>query len=137
MIHYGMKELNGKSFNDRMIRAMGIPIVFGWLLSALAIIGMGIYSPERVMPMLDGFISLLAIVGTLATLIVTSTLELWKSEQQKQIEVIPQRLEHEARMDMAEREHAMAMEAHERTGNHENGGKAKSATESAQKKKTE
>ena len=83
------------SINDWMMRRLGLPIVWGWLIAALAIVGYGIYDPNSVMPMLEGFISLLAIVGTLATLIVTSMLELWKSEQQKEIETMELRMKHQ------------------------------------------
>jgi len=63
-----------------------------------------------VMPMLEGFISLLAIVGTLATLIVTSMLELWKTEQMKEVDVIPERLTHSIILDGEERRHTMEIE---------------------------
>ena len=98
------------SFNDSMMRYVGIPIVWCWLLSAMTIIFMGISAPDMVMPMLEGFISLLAIVGTLATLIVTSMLELWKTEQMKEVDVIPERLTHSIILDGEERRHNMEIE---------------------------
>lgn len=98
------------SFNDSMMRYVGIPIVWCWLLSAMIIIFMGISAPDMVMPMLEGFISLLAIVGTLATLIVTSMLELWKTEQMKEVDVIPERLTHSIMLDGEERRHTMEIE---------------------------
>ena len=98
------------SFNDSMMRYVGIPIVWCWLLSAMTIIFMGISAPEMVMPMLDGFVALLAIIGTLATLIVTSMLELWKTEQMKEVDVIPARLTHSIRLDGEERRHTMELE---------------------------
>jgi len=98
------------SFNDRMMILVGVPIVWCWLLSAMTIIFMGIIRPDLVMPMLEGFIALLAIVGTLATVIVTSMLELWKNEQNKEVEVIPERLSHSIILDGAERRHAMEIE---------------------------
>ena len=98
------------SINDWMMRRLGLPIVWGWLIAALAIVGYGIYDPNSVMPMLEGFISLLAIVGTLATLIVTSMLELWKSEQQKEIETMELRMKHRHDMEMAQLLHGHGME---------------------------
>jgi len=94
-----------------MMTLVGVPIVWCWLLAAMTIIYTGIKSPDTVMPLLDGFVALLAIVGTLATLIVTSMLELWKSEQQKEVEVIPARLEHAIALNAEERRHAMEMKA--------------------------
>ena len=98
------------SINDWMMRRLGLPIVWGWLAAALAIVGYGIYDPNSVMPMLEGFISLLAIVGTLATLIVTSMLELWKSEQQKEIETMELRMAHRHEMEMTQLLHGHGME---------------------------
>jgi len=103
-------NMKDRSFNDNMMTWIGVPIVWGWLLAALTIVFQGIRDPESIMPMLEGFIALLAIVGTLATLIVTSMLELWKSEQQKEVEVIPVRLEHAVALDADERRHKMEME---------------------------
>ncbi len=88
--------------NDWMMRYIGIPIVWGWLLAALGIVAMGVYDPDSVMPMLEGYIALLAIVGTLATLIVTSMLELWKSEQTQEIATMEDRIAHRAKMEELE-----------------------------------
>ncbi len=106
--HNGNKK--DRSFNDKMMTWIGVPIVWGWLLAAMTIVFQGIRDPESVMPMLEGFISLLAIVGTLATLIVTSMLELWKTEQQKEVEVIPVRLEHAVALNAEERRHRMEID---------------------------
>jgi|GEM_PF-2707314 len=88
--------------NDWMMRYIGLPIVWGWLLAALGIVAMGVYDPESVMPMLEGYIALLAIVGTLATLIVTSMLELWKTEQTQEIATMEDRILHRQRMEELE-----------------------------------
>jgi hypothetical protein len=88
--------------NDWMMRYIGLPIVWGWLLAALGIVAMGVYAPDSVMPMLEGYIALLAIVGTLATLIVTSMLELWKSEQTQEIGTMEDRIAHRHRMEELE-----------------------------------
>ncbi len=95
--------------NDWMMKYIGLPIVWGWLTAALAIVGMGIVEPEAVMPMLEGFISLLAIVGTLATLIVTSMLELWKSEQTQEIGTMEDRIAHRHRLEEMEMSHQHKM----------------------------
>ena len=95
--------------NDWMMKYIGLPIVWGWLTAALAIVAMGIDDPESVMPMLEGFISLLAIVGTLATLIVTSMLELWKSEQTQEIGTMEDRIAHRHRLEEMEMSHQHKM----------------------------
>ena len=91
--------------NDWMMRYIGLPIVWGWLIAALGIVGMGVYDPDAVMPMLEGYIALLAIVGTLATLIVTSMLELWKTEQTQEIATIEDRIAHRQRLEELEMLH--------------------------------
>jgi hypothetical protein len=96
--------------NDWMMRYIGLPIVWGWLLAALAIIGFGVYDSESVMPMLEGYIALLAIVGTLATLIVTSMLELWKSEQQQEIATMEDRIKHRQILEELQLSHEHRMD---------------------------
>ncbi len=91
--------------NDWMMKYIGLPIVWGWLMAALGIVAMGVYEPDSVMPMLEGYIALLAIVGTLATLIVTSMLELWKTEQTQEIGTMEDRIAHRHRMEELEMTH--------------------------------
>ena len=91
--------------SDWMLRYIGLPIVWGWLMAALGIVAMGVYDPDAVMPMLEGYIALLAIVGTLATLIVTSMLELWKTEQTQEIATMEDRIAHRHKMEEMEMAH--------------------------------
>ena len=98
------------TINDWMMRYIGLPIVWGWLLAALAIVVMGVYEPDSVMPMLEGYIALLAIVGTLATLIVTSMLELWKSEQQQEIATMEGRINHRHTLEELQLAHEHRMD---------------------------
>ena len=98
------------TINDWMMRYIGLPIVWGWLLAALAIVVMGVYEPDSVMPMLEGYIALLAIVGTLATLIVTSMLELWKSEQQQEIATMEDRIKHRQILEELQLSHEHRMD---------------------------
>jgi hypothetical protein len=101
------KVWGGKAtVNDWMMRYIGLPIVWAWLVAAMGIVAMGVYDPEAVMPMLEGYIALLAIVGTLATLIVTSMLELWKTEQTQEIATMEDRIAHRHRMEEMEMAHA-------------------------------
>ncbi len=100
------KVWGGKAtVNDWMMKYIGLPIVWGWLLAAMAIVAMGIRDSNAVMPNLEGYISLLAIVGTLATLIVTSMLELWKTEQTQEIGTMEDRIMHRQRMEEMEMAH--------------------------------
>jgi hypothetical protein len=112
-------SLRKDTFNDKMMRRVGVPIVWAWLLAATAVITFGIIEPDRVIPNLEGFVSLIAIVGTLATLIVTSILELWKQEQLKEIGLAPAARGHSLDMDREERRHAMIMERLEFMAEHQ------------------
>ena len=78
-----------RSFNDRMMLLIGVPIVLGWLTFACFVIWNGIRDQE-VINNIDGYTTLLAIIGGPALLIVTSMLELWKGEQQTEINLHPE-----------------------------------------------
>ena len=78
-----------KSFNDQMMVLIGVPIVLGWLGFGCYIIWMGTQD-EAIIDNIDGYATLLAIIGGPALLIVTSMLELWKSEQQTEINLHPE-----------------------------------------------
>ena len=106
--------------NDWMMKYIGLPIVWGWLIAALGIVAMGVYDPTAVMPMLEGYIALLAIVGTLATLIVTSMLELWKTEQTQEIGTMEDRIAHRHRMEEMEMAHLHRLEQIAATGEYVN-----------------
>ena len=117
-IVWGCSQLVGAvvDFGVVVNRLGRLPIVWGWLVAALGIVAMGVYDPNAVMPMLEGYIALLAIVGTLATLIVTSMLELWKSEQTQEISTMEERIAHRHRMEEMEMAHAHRLAEIEATG---------------------
>ena len=78
-----------KSFNDRMMLMIGVPIVLGWLIFGCYIIWMGTQD-DAVIQNIDGYTTLLAIIGGPALIIITSMLELWKNEQQTEINLHPE-----------------------------------------------
>lgn len=116
-----------KSFNDKMMLVIGVPIVLSWVALASLIIWSGL-GDEKVIEDIDGYATLLAIIGGPALLIVTSMLELWKSEQQGEINLHPDlvmqnqqianlRAEHDRLMSLKELEHRNLMDAEERRVN--------------------
>lgn len=116
-----------KSFNDKMMLVIGVPIVLSWVALASLIIWSGL-GDEKVIDDIDGYATLLAIIGGPALLIVTSMLELWKSEQQGEINLHPElvmqnqqianlRAEHDRLMALRELEHRNLMDAEERRVN--------------------
>ena len=105
-------------------------------MAALGIVAMGVYEPDAVMPMLEGYIALLAIVGTLATLIVTSMLELWKTEQTQEIGTMEDRIAHRHRMEEMEMAHLHRLEQIAATGEYVNKENDKINTQIGMKDKT-
>ena len=115
------------SFNDKMMLVIGVPIVLSWVALASLIIWSGL-GDEKVIDDIDGYATLLAIIGGPALLIVTSMLELWKSEQQGEINLHPElvmqnqqianlRAEHDRLIALRELEHRNLMDAEERRVN--------------------
>ena len=80
--------MGNKSFNDKMMLLIGVPIVLAWVAFACLVIYSGLQD-EKVINDIDGYATLLAIIGDPALLIVISMLELWKSEQQGEINLHP------------------------------------------------
>lgn len=119
--------MGNSSFNDKMMLVIGVPIVLAWVALASLIIWSGL-GDEKVIEDIDGYATLLAIIGGPALLIVTSMLELWKSEQQGEINLHPDlvmqnqqianlRAEHDRLIALKELEHRNLMDAEERRVN--------------------
>lgn len=120
-------SMGNKSFNDRMMLLIGVPIVLAWVAFACLVIYSGL-NDEKVINDIDGYATLLAIIGGPALLIVTSMLELWKSEQQGEINLHPDlvmqnqqianlRAEHDRTMAINEQQHLQRLQAEEQKVN--------------------
>ena len=83
------KHKKSRSFNDRMMMIVGVPVVLAWMTFACIVIWRGL-NDEKVLNNIDGFTTLIAIIGGPALLILTSILELWKSEQNQEITSMPE-----------------------------------------------
>ena len=83
------KRNNAKSFNDRMMMLVGVPVVLCWVAFACIVIWSGLQD-DKVLNNIDGYTTLIAIIGGPALLILTSILELWKSEQNQEITSMPE-----------------------------------------------
>ncbi len=116
--------MGNKSFNDKMMLLIGVPIVLAWVAFACLVIYSGLQD-DKVINDIDGYATLLAIIGGPALLIVTSMLELWKSEQQGEINLHPDlvmqnqqianlRAEHDRTMAISAQQHSQQMDAEER-----------------------
>mgnify|MGYP007008434830 CR=1 FL=1 len=68
---------------------VGVPVVLAWMGFACLVIWSGLQD-DKVMNNIDGYTTLIAIIGGPALLILTSILELWKSEQNQEITSMPE-----------------------------------------------
>ena len=69
--------------------AVGVPVVLCWMGFACMVIWFGLHD-EKVLNNIDGYTTLIAIIGGPALLILTSILELWKNEQNQEITSMPE-----------------------------------------------
>ena len=105
-----------RSFNDRMMMVLGVPVVLAWVTFSCLVIFAGLQS-EEVLNNIEGYTTLIAIIGGPALLILTSMLELWKQEQKMVIDGIPENITASAAHHAAQSEHhrlmAAAIQQHE------------------------
>jgi len=104
------KEGEKNSVNDRMVKWTALPAIFLWLAASGAVVAMGILKPDVVLENLEGFIALIAIIGSTAQPAFATILELWKSEQQTETELHPEILQSKTKVmeQKAELEREMA-----------------------------
>ncbi len=99
---------SGSSVNDRMMLLVGVPVVLAWMAFACLVIWSGLQD-DKVMNNIDGYTTLIAIIGGPALLILTSILELWKSEQNQEITSMPEMWTARQRESETEALHLRAM----------------------------
>ena len=102
-------------FNDKFIVLIGAPIVLAWVLFACYIIWSGMHNNE-VLENLDGYTTLIAIIGGPALLIIKDALDMWKQQQTAEIQLIPMKTDHAQMLVTARRNHELMMERDETTG---------------------
>ena len=104
--------MKAKTFNDRLVNKTVVPIIYLWILAAGAVVGMGIYRPDVVIPNLDGFIALIAIIGGVAAPALAIIVRMWENEQQTEIDGTPDSSTHDRERDVEEHRHQMIVEKH-------------------------
>ena len=105
--------MKAKTFNDRLVNKTVVPIIYLWILAAGAVVGMGIYRPDVVIPNLDGFIALIAIIGGVAAPALAIIVRMWENEQQTEIDGTPDGSVHDRERDVEEHRHQMEVEKHQ------------------------
>ena len=106
------KHPKDKSFNDKLMLLMGVPIVLTWLGLAAYVIYMATADPDVVLQNLDGFTAVLGLIGGPALLIITKMLDLWSNEQYNEINEIPSELAHRRELQTLDSQHNIAMDAY-------------------------
>jgi hypothetical protein len=103
-----MSNKKGRSFNDRMMQLVGVPVVLCWMGFACLVIWFGLHD-DKVLNNIDGYTTLIAIIGGPALLILTSILELWTREQNQEITSMPEHWTARQREAEAETAHLRAL----------------------------
>ena len=105
-----VKKHHPKSFNDKMMLIVGVPVVLAWMTFACIVIWRGL-NDTNVLNNIEGFTTLIAIIGGPALLILTSMLELWKNEQNQEITAIPDQIAKEQAEETTQGAHTRLIES--------------------------
>lgn len=99
---------------ERNFRNILLPVVYAWILAATSLVVYGLYRPEDVLPNLEGFLALLAILSAPATLAISEINRLYAAHQEAQIQYEPDRLRHIMEMEQRDQSHGNTMDSAER-----------------------
>ena len=102
-------------FNDKFILIIGAPIVLAWVLFACYIIWAGMHN-QAVLDNLDGYTTLIAIIGGPALLIIKDALDMWKQQQTAEIQLIPSINAHNMELVSQKKSHELQMDRFTVTG---------------------
>jgi len=102
---------NKNSVNDRMVKWTSLPAIYLWIAASGTVIFYGIFKPDIVLPSVEAFIALIAIIGTQASKSYDNILELWKAEQTVETELHPEviRSHHKVLEEKADHERLIAL----------------------------
>jgi len=98
-----------KSNNDKMMSKTGLMIVYAWVLLAVGFFVLTAYDPTYLNSSED-YVSILAIIGGPALLIVTKIIETWNQEKQAELQDYEAQAQHERDMDAIRVKHDADME---------------------------
>jgi len=98
-----------KTNNDRLMQRTGLLIVYAWVLLAVGFFVLTAWDPTYLNSSED-YVSILAIIGGPALLIVTKILETWNQEKGAELQDYEAQATHERDMDAIRVRHAADME---------------------------
>lgn len=97
------------SYNDWLMKRTGLLIVYAWVMLAVGFFVLTAWDPTYLNASED-YVSILAIIGGPALLIITKIIETWNQEKQNQIGDYEAQATHERAMDEIRVKHAADME---------------------------
>lgn len=101
--------MGSKSNNDKLMQKTGLMIVYAWVLLAVGFFVLTAYDPTY-LESAENYVSILAIIGGPALLIVTKIIETWNQEKQQEIADYEAQSDHERSMDEIRVKHQADME---------------------------
>ena len=99
---------------ERNFRSILLPVVYAWLAAAVSLVGYGLYKPEDVIPNLEGYLALLAILSAPATLAISEINRLYAENMTAKIQLEPDIIKHEIKTEQDQQKHEIALDAEER-----------------------
>ena len=97
------------SYNDWLMKRTGLLIVYAWVMLAVGFFVLTAWDPTYLNASED-YVSILAIIGGPALLIITKIIETWNQEKQNQIGDYEAQAQHERAMDEIRVKHEADME---------------------------
>lgn len=97
------------SYNDWLMKRTGLLIVYAWVMLAVGFFVLTAYDPTYLNSSED-YVSILAIIGGPALLIITKILETWNQEKQNEIGDYEAQATHDRAMDEIRVKHETDME---------------------------
>jgi len=103
-----------KTNNDKLLQKIGLLIVYAWVLLAVGFFVLTAWDPTY-LESAENYVSILAIIGGPALLIVTKIIETWNQEKQQEISDYESQAAHERAMNEILTKHVADMERNPQT----------------------
>jgi hypothetical protein len=88
-----------------MVKWTSLPAIYLWIAASGTVIFYGIFKPDIVLPNVEAFIALIAIIGGYASKSYDNILELWKAEQTVETDLHPEVIKSNQKVMEAKAEH--------------------------------
>lgn len=98
-----------KTNNDRMMQKTGLLIVYAWVALAVGFFILTAWDPTY-LASAENYVSILAIIGGPALLVVTKIIETWNQEKQVELQDYEAQATHDRSMDEIQVKHQADME---------------------------